>query len=44
MTGFGKQNYITQEKKHFFVYKFMKINLASGQRLQVTVHSYPRTS
>ena len=27
-----------------FVYKFMKINLASGQHSQVTVHCYPMTS
>ena len=27
-----------------FVYKFMKINLASGQHSRVTVHCYPMTS
>ena len=30
-------------RKNIFVYKFLKINLASGQHSQVTVNCYPLT-
>ena len=31
-------------RKNIFVYKFLKINLASGQHSRVTVNCYPLTS
>ena len=34
----------SSRRKNIFVYKFLKINLASGQHSRVTVNCYPLTS